>query len=321
MDDELTDAGAQTLRRYWLTYLDAVESLQTPLHGYCRKLTGNLWDAEDLLQDTLLRGFAMTARGDFHGEDSPVKNLRAYLFRTATNLWLDVLRRRKWQAPAEAAEEPAAADADPTATADALAKAAALTSAREFAALLLKDVYAFSLDEIADFVGTTPGTVKSALSRARGKMAANADGARVDEASRTLVRAFVDAMNARDVERILELMSETVKIDVCNVGGGRGRRGIWTEKTLDGFRFDYAELDGAPLVALYGENDGVLSGVVRLEGDGDTVTRIVDYHFAADTLRQVADALGVECVSRGYHQPPDVLPGMVATTGLPWRQG
>lgn len=318
--DALNDAGAQTLRRYWFTYLDTIEPIQPALHGYCLKLTGNVWDAEDLVQDTLLRGFAMTARGDFHGDASPVRDARAYLFRTATNLWLDVRRRSRWQAPAAEVAEPFAADADPVDTADALRKAASLTSAREFAAILLKDVYAFTLEEIADFVGTTAGTVKSALNRARRKMRENSDKKAVDAGTSTLVRALAEAMNAGDVDRILGLMSETVKIDVCNVGGGRGRHGIWTERTLAGTRFEYAELDGEPLVLLFREGDRGLSGAVRLEGT-DTVTRIVDYHYAADTLAHVAGALGLESNTRGYHQPGDVLPEMIATTALPWRDG
>ncbi len=317
-DDAFNDAGAQAMRRYWFTYLDTVQPIQPSLHGYCLRLTGNVWDAEDLVQDTLLRGFAMTARGDFHGERSPVRDARAYLFRTATNLWLDVQRRRRWQGSAVAADEPQAADPDPVLTGDALNKAAALASPQEFAALLLKDVYSFTLEEIADFIGTTAGTVKSALSRARRKMREDAPAKPVDAEAKALVEAFVDAMNARDVERILNLMSETVKIDVCNVGGGRGRDGIWTEKSLAGFRFEYAEHHGQPLVALFGEADATLTGMVRLEG-AETVTRIIDYHYAVDTLRHVAGALGVDWTARGYHQPAEVLPGMIATTGLPWR--
>ena len=318
-DDTLTDTGAQAMRRYWFTYLDTIEPVQAPLHGFCRKLTGNLWDAEDLVQDTLLRGFAMTARGDFHGEASPVRDMKAYLFRTATNLWLDIQRRKKWQGPPAEADEPNAADADPAATADALTKAVALTSAQEFAAILLKDVYEFTLEEIADFIGTTPGTVKSALSRARRKMRTNSASKPVDARTSALVRAFVEAMNSKDVDRILHLMSKTVKIDVCNVGGGRGRSGIWTEKSLAGFRFEYAEHAGEPLVLLFSEHDQVLKGLVRLEGDGGSVTRIIDYHYAVDTLRDVAGALGLEVAAREYHQSPAALLEMVATTGLPWR--
>ena len=95
MDQEaLTDQTARTLRTAWFAYVDAIEPLRTPLHAYGLRLTGNVWDAEDLVQETLLKGFAMIGRGDLHGPGSPVADARAYLFRTATNLWLDGQRRR-----------------------------------------------------------------------------------------------------------------------------------------------------------------------------------------------------------------------------------
>ena len=54
--DPLTDATARALRTAWFTYVDAVEPLRTPLHAYAMRLTGNVWDAEDLVQETLLKG-------------------------------------------------------------------------------------------------------------------------------------------------------------------------------------------------------------------------------------------------------------------------
>lgn len=317
MADDFTHADARAMRRCWFTFLDTVEPVHGNLYGYCLKLTGNVWDGEDLLQDTLLRGFAMTARGDFHGPASPVRDARTYLFRTATNLWLDRLRRA-WPFAAGEAPEAVSEDPDLAAAGEALALAVTATSAREFAALVLKEGYGFTLEEIADFMGTTVGTVKSALSRGRRKLRETTSAAAVDEVSRAVVEAFVAALNGGDVDAILGLMAETVKIDVCNVGGGRGRSGVWTEKTLAGLRCAYAEHDGAPLVLLFGAGDDDLTGVVRVEHDAGIITRVVDYHYAPETLTRVAAALGLRCRPRGHHQV-DELPAMVATTALPWR--
>lgn len=55
--------------------------LSPVLHNCCRRLAGNLWDAEDLVQDTLLRAFG--ALGHIHHQ---IASPRAYLLRTATNL-------------------------------------------------------------------------------------------------------------------------------------------------------------------------------------------------------------------------------------------
>jgi hypothetical protein len=70
-------------------------SLRPALHGYCRRLAGNLWDAEDLAHDTLLRAF-----GQWGVTTPEIRNPRAYLLRTATNVWIDTLRRRETEARA-----------------------------------------------------------------------------------------------------------------------------------------------------------------------------------------------------------------------------
>lgn len=315
------DTGAQTIRTHWFRYLDTVEPIRKELYGYCHKLTGNVWDAEDLVQDTLLKGFGMTARGDFHGESSPVRNVKAYLFRTATNAWIDICRAGKSVRPFSE-EQVVANDPDPVETADAIGKALSLGSPQEFASILLKDVYGFSLDEIADFIGTTPGTVKSALSRARKKMQEDIVSHPVDPELKDVVNKFVDAINANDADQVVSLMVEQVQIQVCNVGGGRGRHGNWTEKTIGHIVAEYAEHDGVPVVLLFKDNaPDELYDVLRLQSDDQMITRIIDYCYAPETLAHVADARGYRCNQTNYHQPWEIITGnMVPTTALPWRE-
>ncbi|MBD3648488.1 MAG: sigma-70 family RNA polymerase sigma factor, partial [Pseudomonadales bacterium] len=320
-DRHFNHEGTQIIRAHWFDYLDAVEPLRGELHAYCLGLTGNIWDAEDLVQDTLLKGFGMAARGDFHGENSPVRNVKAYLFRTATNAWLDFHRRRRHE-DGKTAEEPETVDTDPVEVSAAVDKALALTSPQEFAALLLKDVYDFTLEEVADFIGTTTGTVKSALSRGRRKMKRESVNA-VDSAERReLVERFVDAINSQDVDRVIELMTETVQISVCNVGGGRGRDGIWSKKSLAGTTAKLGECDGRVVVLMFRDAARKkLWDVLCLEGDGQIVTRIVDYCYAPETLRYVADRLDLDCAATAYHQPRDTIEtDMIPTTRLPWRE-
>ena len=88
-EHEIPDALGPDLRAAWHRYVDALAPLRPALHGYCRRLAGNLWDAEDLVQDTLLRAFGQW------GVTTPIRNPRAYLLRTATNVWIDTLRRRQ----------------------------------------------------------------------------------------------------------------------------------------------------------------------------------------------------------------------------------
>ena len=91
---ELSDELAGEIQQSWHRFLQRTESLRPVLHRYCRSLTGSVWDAEDLVQDTLLRGFAKL--GEF---SNPIDNPKAYLFRIATNLWVDRVRLVEIPAP------------------------------------------------------------------------------------------------------------------------------------------------------------------------------------------------------------------------------
>ena len=89
-DFELPDEVRNDARTSWYRYLELIMPFRPDLHRYCRSLTGDLWDAEDLLQDTLMRGFA-TLGATNHTIDNP----RGYLVRIASNLWIDLQRKRK----------------------------------------------------------------------------------------------------------------------------------------------------------------------------------------------------------------------------------
>lgn len=313
---EFTDEDAQASREQWFRYLDALEPVRSELHAYCCSLTRTIWDAEDLVQDTLLKGFAMVARGDLHGVGGPVRNTKAYLFRVASNHWID--RQRK----AQRSQVHWLIDPEPRSetkeVAPALEKALQLSSPQEFAALVLKDGYDFTLEEIADFVGTSVGTVKSALSRGRKKMASDAPPPSVDAENRQVAKKLAEAINRQDLDKVMSLMSETMSLLVCNVGGGRGDDGEWTRKSVYGAKARYVELEGEALVLFY-DSAGTPAYVIRVDAVGGKIVRLMDYSYAVETLNYVARNLGLEIRTRGYHQPPDTLVKMIAGTTLPWR--
>ena len=321
MTDALTDETARALRRTWFDYLDAIEPLRASLHAYGLRLTGNVWDAEDLVQDTLLKGFAMIGRGDLHGPGSPVANARAYLFCTATHLWIDAHRRRARERAILA--EPATRPADPAPEAVRMAGetlfAAASPQAR--AAVILKDVFDLTLEEIADALFTTPGAVKAALHRGRGALARpeGFDTSDRPGPSPELVDRFVDAFRARDVARLTACLTETCSIEVPGVGGGRGRRGGWAEASTGHgeVRLRGATYRGETVILFFDEEDR-LYDVTRVEEADGLVARLIHHCFCPDTVAVIGAELGLPVAAWGYHQPPDVLVNMVATTTLPW---
>jgi RNA polymerase sigma-70 factor (ECF subfamily) len=160
-----------------------IERHRRELQVHCYRLLGSFEDAEDLLQETFLR--AWTKRATFE----PGSNLRAWLYRIATNACLDALRRRSrtvtelhsyaevpWLQPYpdRLLDEAARRDEEPDAVVVAretieLAFIAAiqLLPAQQRAVLVMRDVIGWSAAETADILDTSVAGVNSALQRAR----------------------------------------------------------------------------------------------------------------------------------------------------------
>lgn len=323
MTKPITDGSARTLRAIWFDFMDEIEPLRPKLHAYCLRLSGSVWEAEDLVQESLLRAFAVMGRGDLHGEHSRFDKPQAYLTQIATNLWIDRLRRQRREIlePLEGAAENA-----PSAVVTRAAGAALFdrTSPQERAAVVLKDVFDFSLEETAEILATTPGAVKAALSRGRGKLADDRPllPPRASAASAALVDRFIAAFHARDLAAVVGLLLEPVTWEVQGVGGERGRDTIWLKvEPPSGLLAEPHVIDGE-LAVTYTLPDGagrVVTGALRLEETDGRISRIVNYAFCPDTLRYVAAQLGLPCRPFGYHQAEPTLSGMISDTRRPWR--
>src|SRR5262245_41253998 len=154
----------RSVRRPWRRYVDQLTEHRAALHGYCCRLTGNVWDGEDLVQDTLIRVFSLLGK-----TDAKLENPKAYLIRTAANLWIDRVRRSAREQAAMALEQAEPATVPSYDSTDGRVAAKTLFQTlhpQERAALLMKDVLDLSLEETAAILRTSVGAVKSALSRA-----------------------------------------------------------------------------------------------------------------------------------------------------------
>src|SRR4051812_31718458 len=130
-------------RPSWHRFLETFEPLRGELYRYCRYLTRSPWDAEDLAQDVLARAFVTLAQ---MGQEP--EHPRAWLFRVASNVWIDQVRRRR-EVRADAAEG-AGAPAEPRAPREAAGTLLVRLSPQERAAVVLKDVFELSLEETAE---------------------------------------------------------------------------------------------------------------------------------------------------------------------------
>jgi len=151
--------------------------------------------------------------------DAKLENPKAYLIRTAANLWIDRVRRSAREQAAMALDEPDVTS-EPLMPADGRPAAKALFQmlhAQERAAILMKDVFDLSLDETAVLLRTTVGAVKSALSRARARLEGRRPGAGFGAPPKELVEQFMRALTARDMEEMKNLCAEHISGEL--VGG------------------------------------------------------------------------------------------------------
>jgi RNA polymerase sigma-70 factor (ECF subfamily) len=216
-----------------------LEDHRHELTAYCYRMLGSAFEAEDAVQETMIRAWRNLER--FEGRAS----LRSWLYRIATNVCFDMLSGREKRArpmdlgPAvSGATEPGAAlpettwlepipdgrvvpeDADPAELAVAretlrLAFVAALQHlpARQRAVLILCEVLRWQASEVAELLETTVASVNSALQRARAtleasKVSATDPAPKLDDADRELLARYVAAFEAYDMDALTSLLHE-----------------------------------------------------------------------------------------------------------------
>ena len=298
----------------YVAFLDTITHLRPRLHRYCARMTGSVLDGEDVMQEAVFEAYRKLDRFD----DS--RTLGPWLFRIAHNRCIDFLRRRGVREEAEAAEAAAAAieggavqPADPAGPAldRAVERLVINLPPKERACVLLKDVFDYSLEDIAPLVGSTVGGVKAALNRGRGKLAALGDAPRSRPAASTemldLLRRYVDLFNRRDWDGVRDLTSADARLRVAECFAGRLADSpyfVEYERPIVPWRMALGDIDGeTAVVILRDDADGLTPfSVVRLDVDGGRIVRITDY-IKCPWLLAAAAAVASAHVSRGGWQP------------------
>src|SRR5437773_8151207 len=146
--DDLYEAGRFDGR--YLAFLETIATLRPSLHRYCARMTGSVSEGEDVVQEALFQAYRKL---DTFDDERPLK---AWLFRIAHNRCIDFLRRRgvRDEAEAAAAMSEAVSPAEPATLGigKAVEHLIASLPPKERACILLKDVFDYSLEEIAELV-------------------------------------------------------------------------------------------------------------------------------------------------------------------------
>jgi RNA polymerase sigma-70 factor, ECF subfamily len=225
------------------------EPLRAELLAHCYRMLGSVHDAEDQVQETLIR--AWRSYGEFEGRAS----LRTWLYRIATNTCLRALENRSRRplpsglgAPGQDPGAPLAPDrpevpwlqpfpdtllgigpADPADPADVAVSRASLRLAliaalqylppRQRAVLIFRDVLGWRAAEVASLLGTTTAAVNSTLQRARAqlRLAAPAEDSirePADRAVRDLLARYAAAFETADVAALTGLLREDAVLEM-----------------------------------------------------------------------------------------------------------
>ena len=270
------------------------EPYRGELVAYCYRMLGSVHEAEDLVQETMLR--AWQARDRY---DRTRASVRTWLYRIAANACLTALegrgRRPLPSGLGAPGRDPGAAltpafdipwlqpfpDAryDTGMRADlrlALVAAMQLLPPRQRAVLLLREVLEFTAAEVAAQLGTTVPAVNSALQRARAGLAAAGDVGELTEPDDPEVRAvigrYVRAFEAADVAALVRLLTDEAVLEMPPVPlWYRGRRdyGLFMRRVFDmrgpGWAIRQLTANGQPALAAYAPRPGGGHGLHTLQ--------------------------------------------------------
>jgi RNA polymerase sigma-70 factor, ECF subfamily len=280
-----------------------------PLHLHCYRILGSLHDADDALQETMLRAW----RGIDHFE--PRAPLRSWLYRIATNVCLRMLEQR--------ARDPVAAvdshlEPYPDLLLNGLASPAAgpeerieqreqiglafvaamqLLPPKQRVTVVLRDVLDWSAREVAELLDDTVPAVNSALQRGRDRLQRERDERSLARAhapanaaeEERVMRRFQEAWAAVDFDGIVSLLSDdallTMPPEAQRFEGSTQIGGFFATAPLDG-RLDRIQLvpartNGQPALAAYADEqgDGVYEayGVMVFAVRGDRIDGITGF--------------------------------------------
>ncbi|HET9157802.1 MAG TPA: sigma-70 family RNA polymerase sigma factor [Myxococcaceae bacterium] len=291
-------------------FMELVAEVRPELHRYCARMTGSVFDGEDVVQETLAKAYYALAE-----MESPPP-LRPWLFRIAYNTSMDFLRRYEHRNVESAADMEVIADMhgspeteehtpDDERVEAALTVFAALPPVQR-SALALKDVLGLSLEETAATMEVSVPAVKGALTRARANVASASASGRPGGGAVEVerLRRYADLFNARDWDGLRALFGEETRLDVVSRyqrhGSSAGQ--YFTRyceiAPREDLRLEAGWVDGVPAIAVFRPATSSFPAYfIRIDWRDDRVAQVRDFRYvpyiAGDaTFRSVRAGVG-----------------------------
>ncbi|MDB4915014.1 MAG: hypothetical protein JWM95_2658 [Gemmatimonadetes bacterium] len=285
---DLLAAMAESRQRF----MELVGEVRPELHRYCTRMTGSVFDGEDIVQDTLAKAWYALAQM----EAAPP--LRPWLFRIAHYTAMDFLRRYEHRNVDSASDLQGVADMMESREhqehgpdgerVEAALKVFATLPPVQRSAFALKDVLGLSLEETAATMDTSVAAVKGALVRARANVAAaNVQGAnRADIVDGERLRRYALLFNAHDWEALRALFGEETRLDLVSryQRSGQSAANYYTNYAAiaprEELRAEAGSVDGVPAIAVYRPASSARPAYfIRLEWQGDLLARVRDFRY------------------------------------------
>lgn len=267
-------------------FLALVTTIRPELHRYCARMTGSVFDGEDIVQDTLAKAYYAL------GEMATTPPLRPWLFRIAHNTAMDFLRRyeqRHVDVVAEVDmpnEQNDAPDPDDAKVEAALQLFSALPPLQR-SALAWKDVIGLSLEEVAATMGISIAAVKAALVRARAHLATarTANAAAPAHADVARLRRYAERFNARDWDALRALFAAETELEVVSRYQRRGRAAMEYLTRVseiapqEALRAVVGFVDGALAIAMFRADAPTPTYFVRLQWRDEAIALLRDFRY------------------------------------------
>jgi RNA polymerase sigma-70 factor, ECF subfamily len=267
-----------------------IQAIRPELHRYATRMTGSLFDGEDVVQEALVKAYSSLPLLTHN------TNIRGWLFRITHNKAIDLLRHDSHEPIPLLDEYPMTQDTDQPLEEKELA-ALALSmflklAPRQRSCVILKDVLAYSLAEISELLNATVPEIKATLHRGRTRLRELAQNSEIrvsqlNDREQDLLARYVDRFNAHDFEALRTMLTDEVRLDLVGRAKINGSAAVADNyfhryKEANDCRLAIGTVEDRPALLAYDLNESADQPAyfMLLAWDNDQVSSIRDYRYA-----------------------------------------